>query len=77
MVEDERFWDKFGGHIEANWEAGSLRRYSSQDRELMVDLIKDPSWTNEGLFTLLQGLRRLAHIDPSRVSLPELDWTLD
>lgn len=77
VVEDDRFWDKFGGHIEANWEAGCLRRYSSQDRELMVDLINDPNWTNEGLFTLLQGLRRLARIDPDRVSLPELGWTLD
>lgn len=76
VVEDDRFWDKFGGHIEANWEAGCLRRYSSQDRELMIDLINDPSWTNEGLFTLLQGLRRLAHMDPERVSLPHLGWTL-
>ena len=77
VVEDTRFWDKFGGHIEANWEAGSLRRYSTQDRELLAELIRDPNWTNEGLFTLHLGLRRLATIGPDRVNLPELTWTLD
>ena len=77
LVEDERFWDRFGGYVEANWEAGSLRRYSTQDHELIADLIRDPAWTNEGLFTLLQGLRRLTQIDPERVNLPSIEWTLD
>jgi hypothetical protein len=77
LVEDERFWDRFGGYVEANWEAGSIRRYSSQDRELITELISDPAWTNEGLFTLLQGIRRLAQIAPERVDLPHIDWTLD
>lgn len=77
VVEDERFWDRFGGHVEGNWEAGGLRRYSSQDRELIADLIRDPAWTNEGLFTLLQGLRRLVEIGPERVNLPDIEWTLD
>ena len=77
VVEDERFWDKFGGHIEANWESGSVRRYSTQDRELLIDLIDDPNWTTSGLFTLLQGLRRLKQLAPDRVNLPELTWTLD
>lgn len=77
VVEDERFWDRFGGHVEANWEAGCVRRYSSQDQELIADLIADPAWTNEGLFTLLQGLRRLARLDPERVNLPTIEWTLD
>lgn len=77
VVEDERFWDKFGGHIEANWESGSLRRYSSRDRELLIELINDQAWTSGGLFTLLQGLRRLAELAPERVDLPELTWALD
>lgn len=77
LVEDERFWDRFGGYVEANWEAGSIRRYSSQDRELIAELVNDPAWTNEGLFTLLQGLRRLAQIAPERVNLPHIEWTLD
>jgi len=76
-VEDERFWDQFSGHVEANWEARSVRRYSTQDDELITELISDPTWTNEGLFTLLQGLRRLAQIDPHRVTLPTIQWTLD
>jgi hypothetical protein len=77
VVEDERFWGRFGGDVEANWEAGSIRRYSTRDRELMTELISEPVWTNEGLFTLLQGLRRLAEIDPERVDLPDIEWALD
>jgi hypothetical protein len=76
VVEDERFWNRFGGYVVANWEAGSLRRYSSQDHELIAHLISDPAWTNEGLFTLLQGLRRLAQLAPERVNLPDIEWTL-
>jgi hypothetical protein len=77
VVEDEDFWARFGGYVEANWEAGSVRRYSSQDHELITHLISDPAWTNEGLFTLLQGLRRLGQIAPERVNLPAIQWTLD
>lgn len=77
VVEDERFWGKFGGDIEANWEAGSLRRYSTLDQELLQQLVSDPAWTNEGLFTLLLGLRRLSELDAARVRLPPVSWTLD
>lgn len=77
VVEDERFWDKFGGHIEANWESGSLRRYSSRDRDLLIELINDQAWTSGGLFTLIQGLRRLAELASDRIDLPELTWALD
>lgn len=76
VVEDEKFWERYGGHIEANWETGNLRRYSSQDHELITDLISDPAWSNEGLFALLQGLRRLAQLAPERVNVPRVDWTL-
>lgn len=76
VIDDETFWEKFGGHIEANWETGNLRRYSSQDRELITDLIGDPAWSNEGLFALLQGLRRLARRNPERANVPVIDWTV-
>ena len=76
VINDEKFWDRYGGDIEANWETDSLRRYSSRDRELLSELIRDPAWSNEGLFALLEGLRRLTQRAPDRVNLPSIDWTL-
>lgn len=70
VVEDEEFWTRFGGHIEANWEASGLRLYSSLDRQLLAELAADESWSNEGLFALLQGFRRLNEIGDDRVNLP-------
>lgn len=77
VIDDETFWQKFGGHIEANWETGSLRRYSSQDRDLLTDLVGDPAWSNEGLFALLQGLRRLSQRAPERTNTPVIALPLD
>jgi hypothetical protein len=74
LIEDDEFWSRYGGQIEANWEASSLRQYSSLDHELMTELIGDEAWSNEGLFALLQGLRRLSEIGGSRVDLPSIEW---
>src|SRR5215470_1145695 len=74
VIEDEEFWAQFGGHIEANWESVGLRQYSSRDRELISDLIADESWSNEGLFAFLQGIRRLAELGGERVDLPAVEW---
>lgn len=59
VVEDEEFWTRYGGVIEANWEASGLRMYSTADRSSVRNLVADDSWTNEGLFALCEGLRRL------------------
>lgn len=72
VIEDEEFWGKFGDRIEANWEAVGLHQYSSLDHELLGELVV--AWSNEGLFALLQGLRRLAEIGGERVNLPHIDW---
>jgi hypothetical protein len=72
LIEDKEWWRQFGGHIEANWETDRLRCYSSRDRDVIEDLVHDASWTNEGLFAFLQGLRRLEEIDPDRVDLPPI-----
>jgi hypothetical protein len=76
VIDDEEFWAKYGGQIEANWESSSLRRYSSLDSSLLTALITDVAWSNEGLFALLQGLRRLFQIGGHRVRLPTIDWEL-
>lgn len=74
VIHDDTWWNSYAGHIEANWESSGLRRYSTLDRESITSLILDPSWSNEGLFALLQGLRRLAEIGGDRTDLPDIDW---
>ncbi len=73
VIDDEEFWHQYGGHIEANWESTGLRLYSSLDRELLVELIADECWSNEGLFALLLGLRRLTELGGKRVNLPAIE----
>jgi len=74
VIDDEEFWPRYGGVIEANWESSTLRRYSTQDPDLLSELISDVAWSNEGLFAMMQGLRRLADIGGRRVNLPPIEW---
>ncbi|MFD7659785.1 transcriptional regulator [Actinosynnema sp. NPDC059797] len=74
VIEDEQFWTEFGGQVRANWEASNLRQFSSLDTEGLEELANDVAWSNEGLFALLQGLRRLRQIGGSRVNLPTIEW---
>jgi hypothetical protein len=73
VIDDEEFWPRFGGVIEANWESAGLRIYSSLDEHLVSKLIMDESWSNEGLFSFLQGVRRLREIGGPRVRLPSVE----
>nr|WP_231961098.1 transcriptional regulator [Amycolatopsis thermoflava] len=73
VIEDEEFWARYGGQVEANWETGGMRIYSSLDKELVTQLISDESWCNEGLFAFLQGVRRLCEIGGKRVDLPAVE----
>jgi hypothetical protein len=75
VVEDDEFWARYGGHIEANWESAGLRLYSSLDRELLTELIGDESWSNEGLFAFCEGLRRLARLGGDRANVPAMEAT--
>ena len=77
VIDDEEFWPGFGGQVAANWEAAGLRQYSSLDGELLAELANDVAWSNEGLFALLQGLRRLRQIGGNRVNLPTIDWEIE
>jgi Helix-turn-helix domain len=74
VINDEEWWARFGGQIEANWEIRQVRLYSSRDAAGLQDLMLDPRWSNEGLFAFVEGLRRLVELDTaSRVTLPEID----
>ena len=77
VIDDETWWDRFGGSIQANWGIEGLRHYSSLDQEILAELINDPAWSNEGLFAFLQGLRRLGEIGGQRVNLPSIGLKLD
>ncbi|MEU5695450.1 transcriptional regulator [Actinosynnema sp. NPDC020468] len=76
VIEDEEFWTRHGGQVQANWESATLRQYSSQDPELLARLASDVAWSNEGLFALLQGLRRLRELGGDRVNLPTIEWEI-
>ena len=77
VIDDEEFWTRYGGTIEANWETAGLRQYSSLDRDLLTQLAHDPAWSNEGLYAYLQGLKRLTQIDPARVDTPTIQRSLN
>lgn len=72
-IHDEEFWHRFGGDIVANWEADNLRQYSSRDRAMVARLLADETWSNEGLFAFVQGIRRLAEVGGDRVDLPTVE----
>jgi DNA-binding XRE family transcriptional regulator len=76
VIDDEAFWSRFGGEVEANWESAGLRQYSTLDGESIAELVVDESWSNEGLFALLQGLRRLGEIGKTRVDMPAIELNL-
>ncbi|CCH33016.1 transcriptional regulator [Actinosynnema sp. NPDC047251] len=76
VIEDEEFWTRYGGQVQANWESARLRQYSSLDHEQLEELANDIAWSNEGLFALLQGLRRLRELGGTRVNLPAIEWEL-
>jgi hypothetical protein len=76
VVESDDFWSRYGGQIEANWESSALRQYSSLDRESLAELAAEDTWSNEGLFALTQGLRRLQQVGGDRVRVPDIEWTV-
>ena len=76
VVESDDFWSRYGGQIEANWESSALRQYSSLDTESLAELVTEDTWSNEGLFALTQGLRRLKQIGGDRVRVPDIEWTV-
>jgi hypothetical protein len=76
VIDTDDFWSRYGGEIIANWESSTLRQYSSLDSESLADLVQDAAWSNEGLFALLQGLRRLKQMGGDRVNVPAIEWQI-
>jgi hypothetical protein len=59
--------------VEANQESSALRQYSSLDGDGLAALTSDDAWSYDGLFTFLQGLRRLQQVGGDRVDIPAVD----
>jgi hypothetical protein len=77
VIHDEAFWELYGGYIEANWEVEGLRRYSTLAAGMIESFMADSRWSNEGLFSFIQDIRRLAELDKERVPLPEIEVELN
>jgi transcriptional regulator with XRE-family HTH domain len=77
VIEDPEWWNQYGHLLATNWEAERIHRYSSLDTTGLEALTRDPRWGNESLFSLLQGLRRLAQTDTdSRTACPPIEVSL-
>ena len=74
VIHEESYWDDFGLRIEENWESAKrgTKFVSSKDQISLAQLIQNQKWTGEGQITLIEGLKRLATIDPHRVKIPFL-----
>jgi hypothetical protein len=75
-IDDERWWERFGHRVQANWEAIDLHPWSSRDPEGLSQLMAASPWSNEGLFALIEGLRRLDAMDSARVDIPSIEMSL-
>jgi hypothetical protein len=75
-IEDPTWWGLYGDRIEGNWETMQLRCYSSRDTNGLTQLVDDPTWSNEGLFAFIEGLRRLRQRRSPRVAIPRIDVTV-
>jgi hypothetical protein len=74
VINDDEWWARYGGQVEANWEIQRVNVYSTRDTAGLQDLMLDPRWSSEGLFAFIEGLRRLTELDSSsRVAAPDID----
>jgi hypothetical protein len=74
VIDDEEWRGRFGGQLQANWEVERIHLYSSLDTASLRDLMRDPQWSNKGLFAFSEGLRRLVELDTTqRVAAPFID----
>ena len=59
-VHNPEFWVSYGSVVQPNWEAKeNLTKLYSTEEKKISQLLKTPSWTDEGLFVFREGLIRL------------------
>jgi len=75
IVDDPAWWTQYGNRLQGNWEAAQVLAYSSRDTAGLAHLAADPTWSNEGLFALVEGLRRLGDHNPAKTAIPPISVT--
>ncbi|TVT60122.1 helix-turn-helix transcriptional regulator [Amycolatopsis rhizosphaerae] len=55
-IREQQFWPRFGGSLEANWEAKGLKTINNPDAATLLSLASNPHWCNEGIFALTCSL---------------------
>ncbi|MGC8628186.1 MAG: transcriptional regulator [Acidimicrobiales bacterium] len=76
LIEDPAWGASYSQALQANWEVGGTRCYSSLDTDGLFGVISDPRWSDEGLFAFIEGLRLLAKHAPDKVKLPSIEVEL-
>jgi hypothetical protein len=77
IVPDPRYWMEYGGRIQAMWEQDNeFIVLSSRDSKTLSSLIQNGLWSNDALFTFVEGLLYLAQEYPEKVNLDGLSRML-
>lgn len=73
-IHDPNFWTQYSSLMKYNWESEERGCWfrSTNDEDAFVQLIGDTSWTGEGIFALVQGLRRLGELDQESTKISKL-----
>lgn len=66
-IPDTEFWTKFGSSVQAGWESSSHLLLSSKNGKAFPDLLANRNWEPQAVVALVEGMKRLHQIDPSRV----------
>jgi hypothetical protein len=74
VIDDEEWWGRFGGQLQANWEVGRIRLCSSRDTASLRDLMRDPSGATKGCSRSARGCAVSPSSTPGkRVAAPFID----
>lgn len=74
-VKDERYWKHYEKTIKISDEFADedTPPFSTKKRDALADIICDPRCADTSLIALVEGLRRLKQIEPTRVNLPDIE----
>lgn len=74
-VLDPRYWDEFGDDMEPNEEFDDTdtRPFSTMEAERIAWLLTNPRCADVSLIAIVEGLRRLWKLKPTRVKLPGIN----
>lgn len=72
-IRDPEYWERFGEHIDVNWESEErMILISSKDSRRIADILVSGEWAQESIPPFVEGLRALHRMDKARVTLPDI-----